>query len=379
MLKSPYLPTPTELLLLALYPVTLILGSAFTTFSPYLYPPSNLSTYSSTHQSYQPPYLAPSYFATKRNIFNLYFVKIGWFWSTVALFTFTVLAARGRAAIDVGVTGGDARRERILQRKGARMADLDDTAARHERDARLRRVYQVVVRWLLLTAAWGITTQWFFGGGIIDRVFQATGGACYTVARDAPGWQQYKAQTDGVIEGVGSYAECRRRGGRFRGGLDISGHVFLLVLSSGMVFAEALPVVLPWVSGLTGGRLVRCGRETREIEDEAERYAGEKREGVEPLAHSYETRRASRVKLAVEAQSQSREKALTTRLKDYALWLTAAVVVLSWWMLLMTAAFFHTWVEKGSALIVSISWLYAVYVAPRASEGVRGVVGMPGV
>jgi hypothetical protein len=58
-----------------------------------------------------------------------------------------------------------------------------------------------------------------------------------------------------------------------------------------------------------------------------------------------------------------------------------AVVVLglSWWMLLMTAAYFHTWFEKFTGLVVAFGSIYTVYFLPRAIPALRQVVGMPGV
>ena len=55
------------------------------------------------------------------------------------------------------------------------------------------------------------------------------------------------------------------------------------------------------------------------------------------------------------------------------------VAALSWWMLLMTAAFFHTWFEKFTGLVVALSTLYATYFLPRAIPALRVVLGMPGV
>lgn len=55
------------------------------------------------------------------------------------------------------------------------------------------------------------------------------------------------------------------------------------------------------------------------------------------------------------------------------------VVGLMWWMLLMTAAYFHTWFEKFTGLLVAFSGLWIVYFLPRGAPGLRAVLGMPGV
>ena len=80
---SPFLPTPLEAILLATYPATLLLGSLFSS----LHPATRYAPYQAHSQSYAPDQ-APSYFAKKSNVFNVYFVKIGWFWTTLA---FTLL------------------------------------------------------------------------------------------------------------------------------------------------------------------------------------------------------------------------------------------------------------------------------------------------
>jgi len=52
---------------------------------------------------------------------------------------------------------------------------------------------------------------------------------------------------------------------------------------------------------------------------------------------------------------------------------------LSLWMLLMTAAYFHTWFEKFTGLLVAFSGIYLVYFLPRLIPSLRAAIGMPGV
>ncbi|KAB8343070.1 hypothetical protein FH972_022664 [Carpinus fangiana] len=75
-----------------------------------------------------------------------------------------------------------------------------------------------------------------------------------------------------------SHAACRVAGGQWLGGYDVSGHVFLLVLGSGMLWMEVLPVVLPGVRGLTGRRVVMTesgGEMTLEETEEADAVYGD--------------------------------------------------------------------------------------------------------
>lgn len=72
----------------------------------------------------------PSYFSDSHNLFNVYFVKLGWLWTTVAY---------------VSLLNGDKKSW---------------------------------LRYILSTAYWFCITQWLLGPSFIDRVFVATGGSC---------------------------------------------------------------------------------------------------------------------------------------------------------------------------------------------------------
>lgn len=67
--------------------------------------------------------------------------------------------------------------------------------------------------------------------------------------------------------------------------------------------------------------------------------------------------------------------------KDLGLGVKVALGVagMSWWMLLMTAAYFHTWFEKFTGLVVAFLAVYGVYFAPRGLPALRQLVGTPGV
>jgi len=55
------------------------------------------------------------------------------------------------------------------------------------------------------------------------------------------------------------------------------------------------------------------------------------------------------------------------------------VVVLSLWMVLMTAIYFHTWFEKLTGLLVALFALYTTYILPRWIPAWRNIVGLPGI
>lgn len=343
------LPTDTELALLAIYPLTLILGSAFSHLSPLTHPPATASVYSVAHQSFQPPELAPSYWATKRNVFNVYFVKYGWFWCTVALTAFVAYGSRASRTLGARLRG----------RRAGEEGSAAQESAKAEGEMRLRRRVQAFLRYAMATTLWVWMTQWFFGPPLIDRGFVVTGGLCEVLIRGA---QESDSEPQKQLVHALTHAACSKAGGRWHGGWDLSGHVFLLVLGSGMLWFEMLPVLLPHVVGVCGGRLVTMpdGRVVR----------------VGSGSPGNTTSMADKHNDTPE-QAQARKQA--QQIKFSATTLSMAVATFSWWMLLMTAAFFHTWVEKAFALAVAFVGLWIIYVLPRAVPALRGVVGMPGV
>ena len=199
-------------------------------------------------------------------------------------------------------------------------------------------------------------TQWFFGPAIIDRGFLLTGGQCELVEQAEAGKVDMHS-TRRFVTGVA----CKAVGGKWKGGHDISGHVFLLVLGSMFLFEEVLHIVL---------------RSAREKEDRT-------------VFMNDGAVKSAQVEAQVEGASVSEEQ-----------WTLGAKVVLgvaglSLYMLLMTAAYFHTWFEKVSwtsstinhqltsyqftGLLVAFSGISVVYFLPRVIPALRSIIGMPGV
>lgn len=155
-----------------------------------------------------------------------------------------------------------------------------------------------------MTAWWAAVTQWFFGPGLIDRGFRLTGGMCAELE---------KGRGDAgmnVAEELLTGAACKLAGGRWQGGYDISGHVVLLTLTGAFLGLEILPVVMKY----TGQR--------------EERLVRNRNGGIE---------RAGRLSVDLDGDRQDGRDGVSFPLM---------VAGLSWWMLFMTATYFHTWVEK---------------------------------
>jgi hypothetical protein len=288
--NSPFLPTPLERALLATYPTLLVFGALFALLSPEL----RSAPYDAAARTYVPAHLqapgaaTPSYFARKDNLLNVLFVKRGWGWVSGVFALFV--------ATHPGVGGA-------------------------------RRRAQAAGRWAALTFWWVLVTQWAFGPALVDRGFRWTGGRCEVV--------QDKVAEGGVGDlSVGealSAAACRSVGGRWAGGHDISGHVFLLVLGSFFLAQEVGWVVLRYGGLRIGGVSGRRGEERSIVmADGAVKGAG------------------------VEVDEAGDGRAQTAASVWDALGLggkaAAGVAGLSLWMVLMTAIYFHTWIEKVSSL-----------------------------
>lgn len=188
---------------------------------------------------------------------------------------------------------------------------------------------------------------------MIDRGFRLTGGACELASR-------FEGQ-GGKTEFVTSRA-CKVAGGTWQGGHDISGHVFILVLGSAFLFMELIPILLK--GGMKDDRLVR------------RKDGGVARAAVENL------------------ETEEEDGGMLSRVGS---WAPTIVASLSWYMLLMTAIYFHTWFEKVrdtlpsmllmsdtnltklTGLLVAFSALFFAFFLPRAVPSIRDIVGLPGI
>jgi len=189
---------------------------------------------------------------------------------------------------------------------------------------------------------WVLVTQWFFGPGLVDRSFLWTGGQCQLVRTEEG--RDSMSDTREFVTG----AACKLAGGSWKGGHDISGHVFLLVLGSAFLWFEILPVVM--------------------------RHAGLREQRL--ILHEDGNVRSAQAEVQIAKEKEDKDE---TEAEATGVSVPVIVAGLSWWMLLMTAAYFHTWFEKFTGLVVAFAGLFIVYFLPRAVPAMRSVVGMPGV
>ncbi|KZS89023.1 hypothetical protein SISNIDRAFT_528378 [Sistotremastrum niveocremeum HHB9708] len=165
------------------------------------------------------PRHSDSYFAQKSNIFNVWFVKKAWGWTTAAF-----------------------------------VALYTTSPPRIRRNRR-------IVQYILATLVWLAFTSWFFGPALIDRVVGLSGGECVIVVPSPPGTVSDSVitvphelcQTKSTIspithpelfiapftlptEGWATRPKLMR-------GHDVSGHLFLLTLSTLFLADQLAPTV----------------------------------------------------------------------------------------------------------------------------------------
>ena len=129
----------------------------------------------------------------KRHLLNVYFVKVGWAWTSLPLVFFIPLST-----------------DLLGQRLGWQ-------------SSRTRALMVSSWRKLLYASLyWFLITQWFFGPSLLDRLFHA--------------WPWAECE-DGAST---SFHACKAAGFRWIS-FDISGHCFLMVHSSLLIWEELVP------------------------------------------------------------------------------------------------------------------------------------------
>lgn len=247
------------------------MGSLYSIISPTARPSktSDQTTPLTASDTSTPSHPPVNYFARKDNMFNVYFVKVGWAWTTLAFVSLLLTQPLHTNSSSLHLRG--------------------------------RRTLQALLRYAIVTVSWIVTTQWFFGPAIIDRTFTLTGGKCENLnpaGASAGALEELKL--------VVTATACKAAGGTWRGGHDVSGHVFMLVLASAFLAFEALGASSPGSSATA---------DVKEKQDNGE-------------------------------TSTERAETKDCPVRIWALRFVWAVTLLSWWMLFMTAIWFHTWWEK---------------------------------
>ncbi|EGV62537.1 hypothetical protein CANTEDRAFT_114941 [Yamadazyma tenuis ATCC 10573] len=183
-----------------------------------------------------------------------------------------------------------------------------------------------IISYTIATAWWILFTQWCFGVPIMDKIFLWTGGRCVSVAEDRLAHHsEFFNKVEDLYEStvVGSKV-CRQLRGNWEGGHDPSGHVFLLIHSSLYMFFETVPFWRNWTHVRT-----TLGKLKQDL-------------------------------------SVSDNRTITVgRFFLHNPWIPVGMLILLWWfMLLMTNVYFHSILEKLVGLLFGYA-ISLVYLLPR--------------
>ncbi|KAI9017289.1 inositol phospholipid synthesis and fat-storage-inducing TM-domain-containing protein [Gaertneriomyces semiglobifer] len=215
-------------------------------------------------------------FANKRNPINAYFAKKGWAWTGTTLLLYMPLATYLAALSAVPLS----------------------TNAPPIRINTAQAVRNSLLRLLSATLYWMFMTQWFVGHSVFDRILLSSG-SC-------------------TLESILHPKDCLTGGGIWTG-FDISGHCFLLVHMSLILYEEL--------------------RTQRFIQREPS-----------------------------PTSSSPLPAAPLFRVLESLLSMTIVFLLILWWvMLLATSVYFHSWQEKFSGLAVGAFYWILVYaeLGPR--------------
>lgn len=256
-----------------------------------------------------------NYYNDKGNVFNQYFVKKGWGWTTLVIVFFYTMKALPAVSSTPLKKGGDTE----APNKAGKTLKIT-----------VSHLLVALFRYFVATFWWILFTQWCFGIPLMDKVFLLTGGKCGRIPLDNLSKfmngklldLQFLKKIDELYESTAvSSQQCRKLRGSWEGGHDPLGHVFLLVHSSLYLFFE---VKEHW-GGL--GRLVNDVRRTFRREQPT-----------------------------LDAVSFLRRNPEVPIILLMALW---------WFMLLMTNMYFHLLAEKLVGLAFGYFGVVVMYLVPR--------------
>lgn len=283
-----------------------------------------------------PPHHALNYWANRKNIVNQIFVKKAWLWTTIAwlfqLFLLRLAPASG-AATPTSTVG--AAPSRASARVGSRIdhKKQDDASSATEAAAAQATITSPVsisvLRYIVATSAWLLFANWFFGPPLSERILTATGAVC--VPSSNPGQSPVEdlycrtrtplsSSSHPALFSSSSAASLKTSKSiraMWKGGHDISGHTFIMVLSSLLLLEDVAPYLAALLGRSAIGRILFPNKVPADVA---------------------RTRWDAKAYAAVGA--------------------SVGLVGLWSWMLLNTAIYFHTPQEKISGLLVGLlAWL----------------------
>ncbi|SNX86423.1 related to SCS3 - protein required for inositol prototrophy [Melanopsichium pennsylvanicum] len=282
-----------------------------------------------------PPHHVLNYWANRKNIVNQIFVKKAWLWTTFAwaLQLFFLRLAPQSAPVATRTSLVKPRQSAPVGSRIDHKKDKDSPSSSSASSASSAAAATItspvsisVLRYIFATSFWLLFANWFFGPPLAERILTYTGAVCVpNTELQSPIDELYcrtrtplSSSSHPALFSASSSSKTIRP--MWRGGHDISGHTFIMVLSSLLLLED----IAPYLAQLLG--------------------------------------RGSLRKFLFQGQQYSNAfvpgRVLWTMKAKAAVAATLALVGLWSWMLWNTAIYFHTPQEKVSGLIVGLfAWL----------------------
>lgn len=190
------------------------------------------------------PQIPATFLANRRNLLNRIFTKFAWFWTTAA---FIAQAVTLRSGSHAAQSSSGAEKEKVENRS---------TSEKAQKSA----VTTSLVRFAVATTLWIFFARWFLGPSLMERVRHYSGATCIPISSDQSAMtstdspfasstleSQYcyagtplSAKDYGHLFGTESAADAIVRP-KWKGGHDISGHTYILIISSLYLLEEIVP------------------------------------------------------------------------------------------------------------------------------------------
>jgi len=286
--------------------------------------------------------LPDTIFADRRNLLNRIFIKYAWAWTTLA-FLAQVLTIRSTGTL--GNVNGKGKGKARQEGNDGNEVDSSLSPQRMEstKEATFYSAMSVsTLRYFVATSLWVFFASWFFGPPIMERTRHYTGAVCLPSTSSIGGItlpgsvdaqfcyakRPLTPQSHPQLFQTGHQIVAAEHGGslkaNWRGGHDISGHTYILVLSA-MYLLEEMTPYLPYL-----------------VPSSLQVYT----------QHWIPRQHWSPVNPFIQSAVQTQQKATI----NFAVAISILFLLGAWCTsLLFTALFFHTPQEKLSGLIVGLA------------------------
>ncbi|KAI9136664.1 Fat storage-inducing transmembrane protein [Paraphysoderma sedebokerense] len=281
--------------------------------------------------------------SSKHNPLNQYFVKIGWFWTTVLLVPFLLYTS-----FSPSPTSPESSSASPLTNRP---------------QAKWMNAAKGLLRYLLATLYWFCLTQWFVGGiPILDRLYLLSGGACNGISQSYSETRVSENLTVGNTITISSY-QCKKQGGKWEGGHDVSGHC-LLLLHSVLVLREEIVLFIQKRSRnrkrIAGANKNGNGDPNgyhKKNDDAKGGKKGHDDEGDDYFSQPFTDANPNRNRGLKKFQTP-----LVNPVEQIFIYLMNGLCLLWIFMLFTTSLYFHNFFEKLNGSLAALLYWYIAYV-----------------